>query len=92
MLMQSVFSRTSTNGLSDRIFVYEVSGLAENDQTTDQVHSIRSSASQFYQVPFSRMNQAMNQFIRMGGKIISIQPLGAEAPALAVASAESEEA
>jgi phycocyanin-associated, rod len=90
MLMQGVFSKTSTNSLSDRIFVYEVSGLAENDQTTDQVHSIRSSASQFYQVPFSRMNQATQRFIRMGGKIVSIQPLGAKAPAPAAAPADSE--
>jgi CpcD/allophycocyanin linker domain len=58
-------------------FRYEVVGLHQNEQTDSMDHSIRSSASVFITVPFSRMNEEMQRINRMGGKIVSIQAFGA---------------
>ena len=75
MLASTGLSRGSISGDSNRIFVYEVSGLAESDQTSDQAYAIRESGTRCFQVPLSNMNQMMRRFNRLGGKIISIQPL-----------------
>lgn len=75
MLKQSPFSRSSCTSFNSRVFVYEVSGLADSDQTQDQSYPIRQSSSVYYQVPFGQMNQAMQRFTRLGAKIVSIQPL-----------------
>jgi len=58
-----------------RVFVYEVQGLRQNTQTDKASYPIRSSGSVFIQVPYDRMNQEMQRITRMGGKILSIQPL-----------------
>ncbi|AFY95033.1 phycobilisome linker polypeptide [Chamaesiphon minutus] len=84
MLGQSAFTRGSTATANNRIFVYEVAGLQQNDDSQSNVQ-IRTSANTFVQVPYNRMNEKMQQILRMGGKIVSIQPLGAKPPA-----AESE--
>lgn len=77
MLGQSAFSRGSSATADNRIFVYEVTGLQQNNLTIQSDGQIRTSASTFVQVPYNRMNEKMQQILRMGGKIISIQPLGA---------------
>jgi len=41
-------------------------------------YPIRSSATVFFTVPENRMNQEMQRITRLGGKIVSIQPLNAE--------------
>jgi phycocyanin-associated, rod len=72
MLGQSAFSRGSTATADNRIFVYEVTGLQQNNSDCQ----VRTSASTFVQVPYNRMNEKMQQILRMGGKIVNIHPLG----------------
>jgi ferredoxin--NADP+ reductase len=61
-----------------RVFVYEVVGLRQNEATDKTNSPIRRSGSVFITVPYSRMNQEMQRIARMGGKIVSIQPLTSE--------------
>jgi phycocyanin-associated, rod len=75
MLGQAAFTRGSSATANSRIFVYEVSGLQPNAATRSNVQ-IRTSANTFVQVPYNRMNEKMQQILRMGGKIVSIHPLG----------------
>jgi phycocyanin-associated, rod len=77
MLGQSAFSRGASATTDNRIFVYEVSGLQQNEIALQSDSQIRTSANTFVQVPYNRMNQKMQQIVRMGGKIVSITPLGA---------------
>jgi ferredoxin--NADP+ reductase len=60
-----------------RVFVYEVVGLRQNEGTKQANYQIRQSGSVFIKVPRNRMNQEMRRLTRLGGKIVSIQPLTA---------------
>ena len=73
MLGQSTTSIASS--VDNRIFVYEVTGLSQNELTARQRSPIRSSQNQFFQVPFHRMNQEMRRITRLGGEIVNISPL-----------------
>ena len=77
MLGQTVAGTSGNTASAGRCFRYEVVGLCQSDDTENIDYSIRSSASTFITVPYSRMNQAMQRITRMGGKIVSIQPLNA---------------
>jgi phycocyanin-associated, rod len=79
MLGQAAFTRGSSATANSRIFVYEVSGLPQNNATQSNVQ-IRTSANTFMQVPYNRMNEQMQQILRMGGKIVNIYPLGEKPP------------
>jgi ferredoxin--NADP+ reductase len=57
-----------------RLFVYEVEGLRQNEETDKMDYPIRRSGSVFVTVPYSRMNQEMQRITRMGGRIVSIRP------------------
>jgi phycocyanin-associated, rod len=81
MLGQSAFSRTSSSASDSRIFVYEVTGLQQNDQTELTNFPVRNSSSQFVQVPHNRMNDEMRRITRLGGKIVGISTLGQKASA-----------
>jgi phycocyanin-associated, rod len=61
-----------------RNFQVEVSGLHQNEVTTQNNYPIRSSASVFITVPFSRFNEELQRINRLGGKILNIQPLNPE--------------
>lgn len=63
---------------SNRSFRYEVVGLRQSEETEKVGYPIRSSASVFFTVPENRMNQEMQRITRLGGKIVSIQPLNAQ--------------
>lgn len=65
----------NTTEFGNRMFVYEVVGLRQNQETDKTDYQIRQSSSIFITVPYSRMNQEMQRITRMGGKIVSIQPL-----------------
>lgn len=58
-----------------RLFLYEVEGLRQNQETDKQDFPIRRSGSVFITVPYSRMNQEMQRITRLGGRIVSIRPL-----------------
>lgn len=60
-----------------RVFVYEVVGLRQNEETDPTNYQIRTSGSVFIRVPYNRMNQEMRRITRLGGKIVSIQPASA---------------
>ncbi|MBD0335744.1 MAG: phycobilisome linker polypeptide [Cyanobacteria bacterium Co-bin13] len=75
MLAQNAFGSTITSPSSGRIFLYEVSGLRQNDETDNNAYPVRKSGSVFIKVPYSRMNEEMQRIARMGGKIVSIKPL-----------------
>lgn len=73
----------------NRLFVYEVVGLSQNDNTDNLDYSIRKSGSVFLTVPYSRMNQEMRRITRLGGRIVSIKPLNGIAPVATVSSAST---
>ncbi|HLP88436.1 MAG TPA: phycobilisome linker polypeptide [Nostocaceae cyanobacterium] len=63
-----------------RVFVYEVVGLRQSEETDQTNYPIRKSGSVFIRVPYNRMNQEMRRITRLGGKIVSIQPITAIQP------------
>jgi ferredoxin--NADP+ reductase len=75
MLASRAFSRASTTTFNSRVFVFEVAGLFNQQQSLNQIYPIRQHGNLFYQVPFGQMNQVMQRLTRLGAKIVSIQPL-----------------
>jgi ferredoxin--NADP+ reductase len=73
----------------NRLFVYEVAGLNQHDNTDSLDYSIRQSGSVFFTVPYSRMNQEMRRITRLGGRIVSIKPLNGIAPVATFSSAST---
>lgn len=69
--------RAQTTLSSNRVFVYEVAGLRQNDETDQNTYAIRQSGSTYVKVPYSRMNEEMQRITRQGGRILSITPLTA---------------
>jgi hypothetical protein len=67
----------SVSNLDNRIFVYEVEGLRQNEQTVSQNYPVRNSSTVLVQVPYSRMNDEMRRITRLGGRIVNIRPLSA---------------
>lgn len=78
MLTQNAFGNQTTSPSGNRVFIYEVEGMRQNDTTDKNNYPIRKSGSTFIKVPYSRMNEEMQRIARMGGKIVSIQPLSAD--------------
>lgn len=73
MLGQYSTSMLSTS--DNRMFVYELAGLNENEVTFSHQSPIRHSHTQFIQVPFHRMSEEMQRINLLGGKIVDIRPL-----------------
>ena len=90
MLGQST-AATSTSWANSRIFVYEVTGLSQNDQTDRASHEVRNSGVTLMQVPYSRMNSEMRRISRLGGEIVNIYPIN-QAPKKSETPAEPQEA
>ncbi len=66
------------SALDGQVFIYEVEGLRQNEQTTNQSYPVRNSSTVLIQVPYSRMNNEMRRITRLGGKIVNIRPLTAQ--------------
>lgn len=77
MYNQSAVGEAANTESGSRIFVYEVVGLRQSEETDKTNYPIRQSGSVFIKVPYNRMNQEMRRITRLGGKIVSIQPLDA---------------
>ncbi len=75
MLAQNAFGGQTVSPSGNRVFLYEVEGLHQNNETDKNNYPIRKSGSVFIKVPYSRMNEEMRRITRMGGKIIGIQTL-----------------
>ncbi|MEM8673628.1 MAG: ferredoxin-NADP reductase [Cyanobacteria bacterium P01_G01_bin.67] len=88
----AAFSSSNTE-YKNRLFVYEVEGLSQNGNgsSASQV-PIRSSGTVSMTVPYSRMNQEMRRINSLGGRVISIKPLGGDVPKQATQPAPQQEA
>ena len=73
--MLGQYATSQASSVDSRIFVYEVTGLAQNEATAGQQFAIRSSDRQYIQVPFHRMNEVMRWVTKLGGEIVNIRPL-----------------
>jgi hypothetical protein len=73
------------------MFIYEVAGLRQSDQTDNADTTIRSSSNMLAPVPFSRMNSFMQRVSQLGGKIVAIHD-SMEAATTATAPKESTKA
>lgn len=67
----SILGASSTSS-DNRIFVYEVEGLRQNEQTESNRYPIRNSSTILVKIPYSRMNDEMRRITRLGGKIVGI--------------------
>lgn len=90
--MLGQLARTSSASASNRIFVYEVTGLRQNEQTETINYPVRNSSSYFVQVPYNRMNDEMRRITRLGGKIVNIRPLSEHLASYQPANNQSSEA
>ena len=75
MLGSSVLGGSSSSPAKSRVFVYEVTGLKQNETNDSNNYQFRSSSSIFVSVPYSRMNEEMQRIGKMGGTIVNIQSL-----------------
>ncbi|MBD1912192.1 ferredoxin--NADP reductase [Leptolyngbya sp. FACHB-8] len=75
MYSPSAMGSSSSSQADSRLFVYEVEGLRQTDDSEPSSSSIRRSGSIFITVPYARMNQEMKRISRMGGRIVSIRPV-----------------
>lgn len=75
----------SNTDFGDRLFVFEVTGLAQKSNGSLN-YPLRNSGNTFISVPYSRMNQEMQRINRLGGKIVNIKPSGGSIPIQAITS------
>ena len=73
MYYQGAVESTTNTESGSRVFLYEVVGLRQSEETDKTNYPIRKSGSVFIRVPYNRMNQEMRRISRLGGKIVSIQ-------------------
>lgn len=78
MFGQTAIGSAANTPSGSRMFRYEVVGLRQNEETDKTNYPIRQSGSVFITVPYNRMNEEMQRILRMGGKIVKIEPLVAE--------------
>ncbi|MEB3249017.1 MAG: phycobilisome linker polypeptide [Microcystaceae cyanobacterium] len=64
----------SNNAAANRVFIYEVSGLRQTEESDNNAYDFRRSGSVFLKVPYARMNDEMRRITRLGGTIVSIKP------------------
>ncbi|MEM6503578.1 MAG: ferredoxin-NADP reductase [Cyanobacteria bacterium P01_C01_bin.89] len=89
MYSTSAIGNTNGETAGNRMFRYEVSGLRANGVSQTPV---RQSGSVFFTVPYNRMVAEMRRITRLGGKILSITPVGegaAQPAASAMASSSN---
>lgn len=67
----------SNSAAANRVFVYEVSGLRQTEESENNAYDFRRSGSVFFKVPYARMNEEMRRIVRLGGTIVNIKPYAA---------------
>ena len=75
MLGSPLIGGSSSSPSKNRVFVYEVTGLKQNEDNDVNSYDFRSSSSVFVRVPYNRMNEEMLRIGKMGGTIVGIKPL-----------------
>jgi hypothetical protein len=68
---------------ASRVFVYEVTGLRQSNESDKNTYPIRQSGSVFIKVPYSRMNEEVQRIGRLGGTIVNIYPYTGDINAIA---------
>lgn len=66
-----VATKTGANG---RVFIFEVEGLRQGENTDKLNFPIRRSGVVYITVPYERMNQEMRRIARLGGKLSIFAP------------------
>ncbi len=89
MYNPSLSGNAGNSAANNRLFVYEVIGLRDNQSGNPASDKIRKSGSIFITVPYGRMNQEMRRIASLGGKILSIRPVGATSEPVLATSGES---
>jgi phycocyanin-associated rod protein len=87
MFGQTALGSTTLDDSANRVFRFEVEGLRQTYQSDKLSYPIRRSGSFFITVPYSRMSEEMQRISRLGGKIVSIQPLTLDGNGLAKSEA-----
>ncbi|NDJ18185.1 phycobilisome linker polypeptide [Myxacorys almedinensis] len=75
MFGQTALGSSRLSGAENRMFRYEVEGMRQTYESDQLGYPIRTSGSFYITVPYSRMNDEMQRILRMGGNIVSIQPV-----------------
>lgn len=78
-------------GVNSRVFIFEVEGMRQGENTDKLNFPIRRSGSVYITVPYERMNQEMRRISQMGGKIVSIRPAGEPQTASTVAPVNGQQ-
>lgn len=78
MFGQTGLGSSRLSNAENRMFRYEVEGMRQTYENDQLSYPIRSSGSFMIAVPYSRMNEEMQRIHRMGGRIVSIEPLTLE--------------
>jgi ferredoxin--NADP+ reductase len=68
-----------TSSSDSRLYVYEVEGLGQSGQASGMKASVRRSGTVSFTVPYARMQQEFRRITKLGGKIVSIRPVGESA-------------
>lgn len=71
----SAIGSGTLNSSANRMFRIEVEGMGQNIDPDTVSYRVRSTRKTYLSVPYNRMNQEMQRINRMGGKILSIEPL-----------------
>jgi sulfite reductase alpha subunit-like flavoprotein len=87
MFGQTALGSSRLSNAENRMFRYEVEGMRQTYENDQLSYPIRSSGSFVITVAYNRMNEEMQRIHRMGGKIVSIQPLTLESNSLAKSEA-----
>ena len=78
MFGQTALGSSRLGDAANRMFRFEVEGMRQTYENDQLSYPIRRSGSFMITVPYNRMNEEMQRINRMGGKIVSIQPLTLE--------------
>lgn len=77
MLGQSALVGARGGAVANRIFVYEVEGLHQSNQTDLNCYPVRQSGTVQFKVPYARLNEEFRRLNRLGARIVSVRPLTA---------------
>lgn len=78
MFGQTARGNATLSDSANRMFRFEVEGLRQTYQSDKLSYPIRRSGNFVVTVPYKRMNEEMQRINRLGGTIVSIQPLTLE--------------
>jgi phycocyanin-associated rod protein len=87
MFGQTTLGSGNLNDASNRVYRIEIEGMRQNVNPDKVSYSIRNSGRTFITVPYNRMNEQLQRINRMGGKVLSIEPLTPDGDAQAKAEA-----